>query len=172
MTELRTERLLLRRARWADLDAVHDFLTDTEAMHYWSSPPHESIDQTREWLRSMIDAPPDESDDFLMVLHGQVVGKIGAWRLPEIGFVLRSDHWGRGYAREAMRSFLDHIFARDDVDHLTADVDPRNAPSLRLLTEHAFVETGRACGTWTTHIGTCDSVYLRLDEHDWLRREG
>ena len=172
MTELRTERLLLRRARWSDVDAVHAFLTDGKAMQYWSSPPHESVDRTREWLKSMIEADPAKSDDFLVVLDGEVIGKIGTWELPEIGFFLRSDHWGRGYAAEALRAFLPHVFARSDVDHLFADVDPRNAPSLRLLTDHGFVETGRATGTWNTHVGLCDSVYLRLDKEAWLNRAG
>jgi RimJ/RimL family protein N-acetyltransferase len=47
-------------------------------------------------------------------------------------------------------------------------VDPRNTPSIRLLTRHGFVETGRASGTWNTHIGACDSVYLRLVRERWL----
>ena len=63
---------------------------------------------------------------------------------------------------EAMAAFLDHVFARDDVDRLIADVDPRNRASLALLARHGFVETGRAKATWHTHIGSCDSVYLEL----------
>jgi hypothetical protein len=27
---------------------------------------------------------------------------------------------------------------------------------------------GRASGTWNTHIGLCDSIYLRLDRDTWL----
>ena len=60
------------------------------------------------------------------------------------------------------------MFRTRGVDFLTADTDPRNAASLRLLANHGFVETGRASGTWTTHIGLCDSVYLRLDREAWL----
>ena len=38
-----------------------------------------------------------------------------------------------------------------------------------LSTRHlSFVETGRASGTWNTHIGVCDSVYLRLVRDAWL----
>lgn len=170
MTELRTARLVLRRAAPSDLEAMHIVLSDPRAMTYWSHGPHEDPDRTREWLNSMIQAPPGESDDFIITLNGRAIGKFGAWRLPEFGFILSPDHWGRGYAAEAMTAFLDHVFARPDVDHLTADVDPRNLASLGLLKRYGFIETGRAAGTWETHIGLCDSIYLRLDREKWLKR--
>ena len=44
-----------------------------------------------------------------------------------------------------------------------ADVDPRNAASLALLTRHGFIETGRAAGTWQVGDELCDSIYLALD---------
>ena len=166
--ELPTERLVLRRARHEDLEAMHRVLSDDRAMHYWSTGPHADLAETERWLDSMITSPPDISDDFVVTLDGEVIGKMGAWRLPEFGFILRSDHWGRGYAREALAAFLDHAFRARGMEFLNADVDPRNTPSLKLLTDHGFVETGRAEGTWTTHIGLCDSVYLRLDRKAWL----
>ena len=168
VTELRTERLILRRARAADLEAMHAVLSDERAMRYWSHGPHQDLAQTREWLDSMIDAPPEVSDDFIVTVGGEVIGKLGAWRLPEIGFILRSDQWGRGYAAEAMHAFLDHVFGVRGVEKLTADVDPRNTGSLRLLTDHRFVKTGFAAGTWNTHIGVGDSVYLELKRERWL----
>jgi RimJ/RimL family protein N-acetyltransferase len=168
MTELRTDRLILRRARPEDLAAMHAVLSDERAMRYWTNGPHTELAETERWLRSMIDSPRELSDDFVVTLDGEPIGKMGAWRLPEFGFILRSDHWGRGFAAEAMRAFLDHIFRSRGLDCLIADTDPRNENSLRLLASHGFVETGRASGTWNTHIGLCDSVYLRLDREAWL----
>jgi RimJ/RimL family protein N-acetyltransferase len=166
MTELRTGRLILRRAVPDDLQSMNAILSDPLAMTYWSHGPHESLERTGEWLDSMIGAPPDQSDDFVITLDGRTIGKLGAWRLPEFGFILSPDYWGQGYAAEALSAFLDHVFARPDVDHLIADVDPRNRASRALLERHGFIETGRASGTWETHIGLCDSIYLRLDRSD------
>lgn len=166
--ELRTERLVLRRARPDDLAAMHRVLSDEQAMRYWSSGPHADLAETERWLESMISSPREVSDDFVVTLDGEAIGKMGAWRLPEFGFILRSDHWGHGYAAEALAAFLDYMFRTRGADFLTADTDPRNAASLRLLANHGFVETGRASGTWETHIGLCDSVYLRLDRDAWL----
>ena len=172
MTTLRTDRLVLRRARADDLAAMHAVLSDERAMRYWSHGPHADLARTREWLDSMIDAPAEASEDFIITLDGEVIGKIGAWRLPEIGFIIRSDHWGRGLAAEAMRAFLNQVFEVRGVDHLVADTDPRNTGSLRLLEDHGFEKTGYGKGAWTTHIGVCDSVYLRLEREKWLKDPG
>ena len=168
MTELRTDRLVLRRARLDDVAAMHAVLSDERAMRYWSEGPHADIASSERWLRSMIESPYELSDDFVVTLDGEPIGKMGAWRLPEFGFILRSDQWGRGYASEALKVFLTYAFATRGVDFLTADTDPRNEASLALLRGHGFVETGRASGTWNTHIGLCDSVYLRLEREAWL----
>ena len=169
--ELRTDRLILRRARAADLEGMHAVLSDERSMVYWSNGPHADRAETKRWLDSMIASPRSVSDDFVITLDGTAIGKMGAWRLPEFGFILRSDLWGRGYASEAMKAFLDHMFRTRGVDFLTADTDPRNEQAQRLLSSHGFVETGRASGTWRTHIGVCDSVYFKLDRETWLNAD-
>ena len=126
MSEIRTARLVLRRARADDLDAIHAVMRDARAMRFWSTPPHASLEESRDWLNSMIEAPADASDDYLVELDGRVIGKAGCWRLPDIGFILHPDHWGKGLARVAMEAVIASIFSRRPIPALTADVDPRN----------------------------------------------
>ena len=162
MTAIRTARLTLRRARIEDLEAIHAVLGNRQATRYWSTPPHADLEESRIWLESMIDAPPGESDDYVVEYEGRVIGKAGCWRLPEIGFILHPEHWGRGLAREAVEAVIDRVFSSFPIEALTADVDPRNAASLALLKGLGFVETGRAKGTWQLGDELCDSVYLAL----------
>ncbi len=162
MTVLTTRRLILRRARHEDVDDLYRVFANPAAMTYWSTGPHADRDETSIWLRSMIEASPEQSDDFVIEREKKVIGKLGAWRLPEIGFILSPEHWGSGFASEAMSAFVRHIFTRPDVARLTADVDPRNLRSLALLKRHGFTVTGHRRNSWTTHIGACDSVYLEL----------
>ena len=159
--EILTPRLRLRRARPDDLAAFHEILSDPAAMRFWSTLPHASLDQTREWLDDMI-APPRESSDFVVEHEGRVIGKAGCWRLPEIGFILRPDCWGQGLAREALAAIIPHLFDLFPIPAITADVDPRNAASLALLRGLGFVETGRAKRTWLIGDEYCDSVYFAL----------
>lgn len=165
--EFRTERLLLRSARPDDLGPMHAILSNQRAMAFWSSTPHEEVNQTREWLASMIAIQPSEGEDFIVEHEGQLIGKAGLWRFPEIGFILHPRYWGRGFAREALAVVLHRAFDVHGLPKVDADVDPRNAGSLKLLAGLGFQETGRAERTW--HIGGrwCDSVYLDLDADRW-----
>ena len=167
---LRTERLTLRTARWDDVEPMHEVLGDEEAMRYWSSAAHRSFDETEIWLESMIQAPADQSHDFIVEHQGKVIGKAGCWRLPEIGFILRRDHWGRGLAREALRAVINSTFARFNLPALTGDVDPRNEASLRLLHGLGFEVTGRAGRTYCIDGAWADSIYLALSRDSWSVR--
>jgi RimJ/RimL family protein N-acetyltransferase len=146
---------------------MHAILSDRQAMAYWSSPPHDCIDQTRDWLASMIAIQPSEGEDFIVELDGQLIGKAGLWRFPEIGFILHPDHWGRGYAREALEFVLGRAFTIHGLAEVKADVDPRNAASLRLLGGLGFLETARKKRTWLVGDRWCDSIYLEISADGW-----
>lgn len=157
---LRTARLVLRQARWDDLEAVHRVMSDPRAMRYWSRPEYATLEETRHWLGFLVDQAED-SRDWLVERNSEVIGKAGAWQMPEVGFILHPDHWGKGLAQEAMAAVIAHLEAEfPDLPDLTADVDPRNAACLRLLARLGFRETHRAERTLLWKGEWCDSVYL------------
>ncbi|HEX7930674.1 MAG TPA: GNAT family N-acetyltransferase [Sphingomicrobium sp.] len=165
--EFRTERLLLRPAQADDLEGLHSILSDPRAMAYWSSPPHADIQKTRDWLASMIAIQSSEGEDFIIEHDGQLIGKAGLWRFPEIGFIFHPDHWGRGFAKEALSLVLERAFRAHGLQKVEADVDPRNIGSLKLLSGLGFHETGRKERTWLVGDQWCDSIYLALDAESW-----
>lgn len=167
--ELHTPRLTLRSARADDLQDLHAVLSDPRTTRWWSTPPHESLEQTAAWLHSMIANGPDHPD-FVIERDGHVIGKAGFWKLPEVGYILHADHWGQGLAGEAVTAAIDHVFATRDIDDLTADVDPDNAASIRLLKRLGWVKTGFAERTW--HVGGewKNSLYYGLSRADWSAR--
>lgn len=132
-------------------------------MRYWSSLPHATISETRTWVADMIAIPANEGEDFVIERDGQVIGKAGFYRFPEIGFILRPDHWGQGLAQEALTPLIERAFAVHGLARIEADVDPRNAGSLRLLERLGFVKSGFAERTWLIGDEWCDSVYLTLE---------
>lgn len=162
MAVLKTERLVLRRARMEDVEDLHLVFSHPEAMRYWDSLPYTDIAQTRALLEMMVNAPPGNSDDFVVEHAGRVIGKAGCWQGNGIGFILHPDHWGKGLAHEALSVAIPHAFDTLSIDRLVADVDPRNAASLRLLGRLGFRETGRAERTIRVGEEWCDSVYLEL----------
>lgn len=169
--EIRTARLLLRRERADDVGAYFAILSDPRAMRYWSTLPHEDMTVTQAWLQRSLDRQSTGGDNFAIELDGRLIGQVGAGRLPEFGFILAPDHWGQGYGYEAASAYLAHAFADPELEAVTADVDPRNAASLRLLERLGFAVTGHAERTFLLGDEWCDSVYLAVTRQSWLERE-
>lgn len=168
---LETPRLILRRARIEDAADLFEVFSKPEAMRWWSTPPHQTLDETREWVAGMAAASPDESDDFVVEFDGRAIGKAGFWRLPEIGYILHPDYWGRGLATEALTAVIDHVMRTRDVHTVTADIDPSNAASIRLLERLGFEMAGSAQRTWLVGDVWMDSVYYGLRRDDWTSRK-
>ncbi len=162
MSQIRTERLVLRRAVADDLPAVHAFMSSPAAMRFWSTPPHESMAVTAPWFDAQFFSGDPARDEWIIEFEGRVVGNIGIWNMPEFGFILHPDVWGQGLAFEAAKAFVDYVFETHPTDGITADVDPRNLASLRLLDKLGFIETGRAERTFLVGGEWCDSIYLKL----------
>lgn len=154
---LRTRRLVLRKAEWGDLTAMHDVLSHPVATRYWSTPPHRTLAETEAWLASMI---AGTGDDFVLVLGEQVIGKAGFFQDPEVGYIIHPQLTRRGYATEAVSAVVERALYVRGLPRVIADVDPRNVASLKLLARLGFVETGRKSGTWRIGDELCDSVYL------------
>lgn len=162
MVEIRTARLLLRPASMDDVPAFHSILSDRVATMFWSTPPHRDEAETRNWVAAMMSVGPSDGEDFVIEQDGRVIGKMGLFQFPDIGFILHRDVWGQGYAREALKPVLDRAFSVHGLPRIEADVDPRNQASLRLLDRAGFKERGRGSRTWNVGGEWSDSVYLAL----------
>lgn len=161
---IRTRRLLLRPARPDDLMPLHKIFSVPQTMRYWSHPAHEDLAPTQAFLKGFTRENPIETYQFILDLDGHCVGKAGVWTEPEVGFILHHAHWGNGLVREAMATILPHAFdVFPDCDALTAEVDPRNTASCRLLERLGF-QIDRIGEQDFLYGGTgwCDTAYYRL----------
>lgn len=111
--------------------------------------------------------PGPGREDFVVELNGEVIGKAGFWRLPEVGYILHPDAWGRGLGQEAIGATIAHVFKTHDLDQLTADVDPRNEASLKILERLGFQQTGSAERTFRIGDAWVDSLYFSLSREVW-----
>jgi RimJ/RimL family protein N-acetyltransferase len=74
-------------------------------------------------------------------------------------------------AQEALSAVCSFGFRVMKLPEITADVDPRNDRSLRLLLRLGFLQTGAAKRTWKIGDEWCDSVYPGLTAGTWNSRE-
>jgi RimJ/RimL family protein N-acetyltransferase len=163
MTRLATDRLLLRPARATDMAGLHAIYSDPEAMRYWDCLPHASLEVTTEFFGNLIATPEARTSYFLIEHEGAVAGTGGFWRDTEIGYILHPRLWGRGLGTELLEALTDFGFQRCGFQRITAEVDPENARSIRMLKRASFIETGRAENTLLVGDRWVGSVYFALD---------
>jgi [ribosomal protein S5]-alanine N-acetyltransferase len=157
-----TARLSLCPMIAGDAAGLHQIFADPQVMRYFDDP-HRTVDQTERWVRRSAEAPPDETREFTIRRDGQIIGKAGIWKAPEIGFLLHRTHLRQGLMTEALEVLIPHLSTLMSLPVITADVDPRNTASLGLLDRLGFFETHRAARTIEIGGEWCDSVFLKLN---------
>lgn len=90
----------------------------------------------------------------------------------EVGYSLRRDLWGRGIVSEALGVLIAFAFDTVGLRRLEADVDPRNAGSLRVLEKHGFVREGLLRERWHQEGEIQDAVVFGLLRREWRERTG
>lgn len=172
---LTTGRLVLRQLRIDDAPALFPALSDVELMRWWSSGPHGSLAETREYLR--FNASEAEAhlcwaitcgDDRAL---GWVILMDKRADVADIGYILRRDAGKRGIAREAVAAVIEYGFGRLRLRRICADVDPDNVGSVALLKYLGFRREGLLRAEWETHIGVRDSLIYGLLRDEWSMPE-
>lgn len=137
MAVLSTQRLILREMTGADLDDLAALLGDEYVMRYYPRPKTRS--EAQDWINWNQGLYRDHGFGlWAMVLRatGEFAGDCGltVQRVDdvdeiEVGYHVRADLQGNGYATEAASAARD--FARDrlGLHRLIAIIDPANTPS-------------------------------------------
>jgi RimJ/RimL family protein N-acetyltransferase len=166
---LTTERLVLRRFRAADAETLAAYRSDPEIARYQSWDAPYPLDQARSMIAGMAADDPERRGWFQYAIErtadrahiGDVAVKLHEnRRQAEIGFSLAAAYHGQGYATEAVRAVLDHLFLVRGLHKVSAECDARNAASARLLERVGFVPEGhRREHTWIKGEWTDDLLY-------------
>src|ERR1035441_853663 len=115
---LETERLTLRRLHPDDADAIFAVLGDVIAMQHY--PRRFARKDAEEWIERNLRRYAEHGHGLYAVVlkaSGEVIGDCGLVTQQiegrpelEVGYHLRRDQWGHGYATEAARACLDYAF--------------------------------------------------------------
>lgn len=166
---LETERLILREFTADDLGGLCRILCDRETMRFYPM----SFDETaaEEWIarnqrRYATDghglwAMDLKSTDEMIGDCGITLQDVDGESMPEIGYHLRRDLWGQGFATEAARACRDYGFATLNGDALVSLIRPENLPSRGVAERN-----GMTVWKETIHAGLPHLVY-RVLRSEW-----
>jgi RimJ/RimL family protein N-acetyltransferase len=148
---LETERLYLREMTNADYGSLAAILQDTETMYAYEGAYSDA--ETREWLDKMLRRY--EADGFglwaaILKESGIMIGQVGiTWQsvgekqVPEIGYLLNRNYWGKGYAIEAAGACKKYAFDILGFDEIFSIVRDTNIPSMNVAIRNGMVVRDR-----------------------------
>lgn len=141
-----TERLVLRREADGDQAVWLAHMNTPQVMACLGGP--QSPEKVADGFARMEAAHVAGGLPFMLVAlkdGGTLIGKCGLATImeipapdelrgkPQIGWTLRADYWGRGYAREAAEAVLDLGFGALGLPKIHAQTSESNEPSWRLI---------------------------------------
>ena len=162
--ELRTERLILRRYRREDADALYKWLGSDPVMYQYSGwNPYATMEMAQETVGRFIDSYADPHFYGWAVEHdGRMIGTIGAYDFDpadqsiEVGCSIERDSWGKGFAGEALAAALNYLTQQEGIRTVRAWCAADNIGSRRALEK---------AGMTKAHIDR-DGLNLSGTKHD------
>jgi RimJ/RimL family protein N-acetyltransferase len=134
-----TDRLLLRPLAESDLDAYAALMADPDVVRYLTGATLSRDDAWRQMATMVGHGVLRGYTNNAVVLRdtGEFIGRIGLWNPEgwpgiEVGWCLRRDMWGKGYATEAAGVWRDHAFEELGVDDLISVIHRDNPRSHRV----------------------------------------
>jgi [ribosomal protein S5]-alanine N-acetyltransferase len=136
---LETQRLVMRPFVIDDAPALFRILGDPEVMRFSVTGPHQNSATTARWIEGTIRHQDRYGFSMSAVVTrdtSELIGKCGLAVLhdgrTEIGYRIRRDRWGSGYATEAARAWLDRGPRILGLTQIVAMIEQANSPSIRV----------------------------------------
>ena len=136
---LETERLILRNLTADDAQAAFLWCGDPDVARYMVYPVYTKAEDVRAWIETLDPDDPDVYDVGIVLKQtGELIGSGGICYSPEtdlwtIGYNLRRDQWGNGYAVEAICGLIEDARSRREVRGITGDFAEANNRSRRVM---------------------------------------
>jgi Acetyltransferases, including N-acetylases of ribosomal proteins len=167
-------RITLREFKPTDLDASMAVVGDPEVTRTLSFDTRTRTEQAERLAQDIDRARAEPRPDYYLaivnsddLLIGFVRIGLGRDRSGELGYAIRREDWGKGYATEAAGLMLDFGFQTLNLHRIQAACGPDNRPSQRLLARLGFTPEGRIRDHVFTNGAWRDSLLYSILVHEW-----
>ncbi len=166
-----SERLVLRALCPADADKVAGLANNKKIAEMTSSIPHPyGLQDALDWIAAS--TAKTEGQSFAVCKKGgELVGVCGyhitGAGTPEIGYWIGEPHWDNGFATEAVRAMIDHLFTSTGHETLTAGCRVSNDASRHVLDKCGFQWTGARLCRIRSLAASVPADSFRLTRSTW-----
>lgn len=147
-----TERLLLRRWKLTDADALYKYACDPEVGPHAGWPPHKSVEESKMIIREGF------TNDFTWAVvlkeTNEPIGCMGYYPFgksnieigknnAEVGYWIGKPHWNKGYCTEALQAMIRYCYEKKNFQTIWSDFFIDNPASGRVMEKCGFIDTGK-----------------------------
>lgn len=174
-------RVRLRAVREDDADGLFALFSDERVMRWWSRPAMTGREEAVAYAAQMRRGfEQREVLSWVMADAGddRCIGTTTLYDLRlrhlrcDVGYALRPDRWGAGFASEAVGMALDWAFGWLQMHRVGADIAPGNEASVALLVRLGFRYEGRLRECFSNQRELQDSLIYGLLAREWGARRG
>jgi RimJ/RimL family protein N-acetyltransferase len=180
---IETQRLLLRPAVPEDARLLAERRSDPQVAKYqnWTLPY--PLERAEKMVSEIVAMDGPENEEWWMATvcdidTGEVLGDLALHlsqesRTAEIGYTFASQHWGKGYAVEAVDALVAYLFEDLDVTRVFGMLHPDNPASAMVMERTGFLFEGHTRSSfWLNDEVSDDWIYglLRPDWEEWKAR--
>jgi len=174
---LLTVRLKLQLISHSDLEFIHDLLCQKETDQYNALGIPESLEETISMVSPWINDNQRETvlnrtwivEDFT---NNSKIGLFGLklsnnkYNRGEVWYKNHPNHWGKGYATEALNRVLDFGFEDCNLHRIQAGCAVENIASIRVLEKVGMIKEGRGRKLLPLKSGWSDNFEYSILETD------
>lgn len=150
-----TERLIIRDHEGDDLEMLHTLLSDAKAMHYLEHMRTYTLEESLDNLKIALEhsVMAHRKKYYFAIIEkttNQYLGEIGydliesndRGHIYEMGYFLKPDFWGRGYATEAGSACVDYAFKNLNAHKIVMGCLIENVASEKVMIKLGFKKEG------------------------------
>lgn len=177
--KLLTDRLNFRQVTTHDLNQVHELhcLPETDKFNTLGIPKtiHQTENIINEWLAGQ-HATPQTSYVFCLDLTDTkefvglialIMGKPG-YHTAEVWYKVHPDHWGKGYATEALTKLINFAFHDLRLHRIEAGCAVENLASIKVLEKVGMTKEGRKRKKLPIRGEWKDNFFYAILEEDYF----
>lgn len=173
--EIRTPRLTLREFDESDLDALLSIVSD-DRITQWMSFDSRSRQQAKDILDGVLERAsndPRVEYYFPICRGGEVIGTIrlgiNGVRAAKLGYMIRPEYQGMGFAVESATALIDYGFSSLDRHRISAAIGPENLRSIAVAKRLGMHYEGRIRDHVFTNGAWRDSLLYSVLVDEWSK---
>ena len=147
-----TERLLLRRWKPSDAEALYKYACDPEVGPHAGWPPHKNVEESKMIIRELF--TNDYTWAVILKETNEPIGCMGYYPFgksnieigendAEVGYWIGKPHWNKGYCTEALQAMIHYCYEKKNFQTIWADFFIDNPASGRVMEKCGFTDTSK-----------------------------